>query len=239
MIENRATSPSDLTQAQVDARNPCPVHHDFKSIAEFKEFLTVRCSFDKTLANLLIGALSKAAAAGGHGDAIVGKDVRATDFYDNLSTYFFRNGFDAARFDDAMKQVAPNGIGPHEIASLVRALKFEQPNAKTIDVIRTLFEYAAIRYASAGNTKLATQDLRDLFTDAKFTARFRDASIKKSTLGVVGGFVAAGSFYIMQNVIHALGGGYEPKKLVAPALIGANVALEGTAPAKCPLGHTA
>ncbi len=228
-LSTRATSPSDLTPDQVANRNPCPVHHDFKSVEAFKTFLVEKCAFDKTLAKLLIGALAKAATAGGHGDEIHGKDVRATDFFDDLSTYFFRNGFDAKRFDDAMAQVAPKGLGPYQIAALVRALRAEQKDASTFGVIRTLFEYAAIRYASAGSAKMSVEDLRDLFTKGQFTERFQDAGVKKRTIGVIGGFLKASSFYVMQSAIYACTGKHAPATLVAPAVVGANTAIE-----KCP-----
>ncbi|MBC7793252.1 MAG: hypothetical protein H7Z43_06065 [Clostridia bacterium] len=227
-----------MTKPQVAARNACPVHNGFDSIDEFKEFLE-DCGFDKTLTDQIVGALHNAAKVGGHPGQIVGRDIRATDFFDKLSTFFFRNGFDSERFEDAMKKIAPDGIGSHQIASLVRALKAEQPDANFGDDMRTIIEYAAFRYFSVGSGKLPVEALRKLYTGDtitdRFTKHFLNPKIKKTWSGVIGSVGEAFGYYTLQQAVYAAGRGYPPETLLKAAEVGASNALGGAG--QCPFGH--
>jgi hypothetical protein len=244
----------ESTRESVISKIPCPViaavgktFPEVEITAEginrqqFVDALSKR-GFSPRLVKLLDGALRDAALAskkdGSHFD---GNDLRHTAFFDGLSTFIFRNGFDEKRFNELMA-CAPKGyFDAPAIARMVRTLAKEQ-NAGLKAVLFTIAEYSAVRQTTVGaNGKLDVESLKNIFVKGELGPLFHSAEHGKNLLTV--GYSAAKTLacYGAQVALGVFNGNSDLPKLtplpeeIRATFTGAAATLEPAQPGKCPM----
>ena len=237
------------------AANPCPfqaaILKHFPNIVITPEGASV-AMFVEALRGLNVSrgacfvierALRGAAVANGKsGDYFDAADIRKTAFFDGLTTFIFRNGWNSQRFTELMSASNNDSFGAEDIARMVRACRNEQSdtaNAKT--VFFTLFEHAAIRHFFAGGERIKKSELEAFFSQGSLTNHFLDPTQPKTLPRAFFHTAAAGLAYGAQVAINAITKGNDadvPKLTPVPPTVAAGSAAATEAPkAKCPYGH--
>ncbi len=174
-------------------------------------------------------ALRNAAIANGKsGEYFDAADIRKTAFFDGLTTFIFRNGFDRTRFTELMSASPNDSFGADDIARMVRACRNEQSdtaNAKA--VFFTLFEHAAIRHFLSGGTRIKKSDLEALVSRGELTDHFMNPARAKTLPRAFFHTAAAGLAFGAQIAINALTRGGDadlPKLTPVPPTVASGAA---------------
>ncbi len=243
---------TSLAKTTSSTQNPCAfqaaILNSFPNItvtaegASVKDFIAALESVNvsKGICKIVGDKLREAAVASGKsGKFFDGADIRKTVFFDGLSTYAFRNGYNAQRFSELMTASPNSTFGAADVARMVRAVAAEQ-HADLKAIFFTLFEHSAIRQILAGSARVNKSELEGFFSRGVLTPHFMDPSTKKTLPRIAFHTAMAALAYGAQAAMNAITGGDNadvPKlsPLPSPVSAGASAAL-GTAK-KCPFGH--
>lgn len=242
---------NSLAKATSVPQNPCAfqaaILNSFPNIkvtaegASVNDFVAALQSVNvsKGICKIVGDKLREAAQASGKsGEFFDGGDIRKTVFFDGLSTYAFRNGYNAQRFSELMSASPNTTFGATDVARMVRAVAAEQ-KADLKAVFFTLFEHSAIRQVLAGGSRVTKSELEGFFARGELTPHFMDPSSKKTLPRIAFHTTLAALAYGAQTAMNFITGGKNAdvpqlSPIPSPASAGAAAAL---APGKCPFGH--